>query len=74
MAVAEIEEFLPVPEVARRMHVTPVTVRRWIAGGRLHAIQLGGRRGEWRVSTAELARLGRGEGSVPEDGREGSTS
>lgn len=46
-------EYLTVNEVAERLKVTPLTVRRWLKAGDLVGIQLGDRAG-WRITEADL--------------------
>lgn len=46
-------EYLTVSEVAKRLKVTPLTVRRWINAGSLAGIQLGDRAG-WRITEIDL--------------------
>ena len=46
-------EYLTVSEVAKRLKVTPLTVRRWLNAGSLAGIQLGDRAG-WRITEADL--------------------
>ena len=46
-------EYLTVSEVAKRLKVTPLTVRRWLNSGSLAGIQLGDRAG-WRITEADL--------------------
>lgn len=50
------ERWLTVAEIAERLQVSEVTVRRWLREGTLHGRQLGGRAG-WRVAEAELERF-----------------
>jgi excisionase family DNA binding protein len=45
--------YLTVNEVAERLKVTPLTVRRWLNAGSLEGIQLGDRAG-WRVTESDL--------------------
>ena len=49
-------EYLTVSEVATRLKVTPLTVRRWLHAGSLAGIQLGDRAG-WRITEADLQRF-----------------
>jgi excisionase family DNA binding protein len=56
MSVRERERWLTVAEIAERLQVSEVTVRRWLREGALHGRQLGGRAG-WRVSVEELERF-----------------
>jgi excisionase family DNA binding protein len=56
MTVRERERWLTVAEIAERLQVSEVTVRRWLREGALHGRQLGGRAG-WRVAEAELERF-----------------
>jgi excisionase family DNA binding protein len=46
-------EYLTVSEVAKRLKVTPLTVRRWLNAGSLAGIQLGDRAG-WRITETDL--------------------
>jgi excisionase family DNA binding protein len=52
----EREQWLTVAQVAERLQVSEVTVRRWLREGALAGRQLGGRAG-WRVSSDELERF-----------------
>jgi excisionase family DNA binding protein len=63
MTVRERERWLTVAEIAERLQVAEVTVRRWLREGALHGRQLGGRAG-WRVSEAELERFMRARDGV----------
>lgn len=49
-------ELLTVAEVAERLKVQPLTVRRWLKRGDLAGIQLGDRAG-WRISEDDLDRF-----------------
>ncbi len=53
--------FLTIDEVAARLRVAPLTIRRWLQGGRIHGAQIGGPRGHWRIPESELERIERGE-------------
>jgi excisionase family DNA binding protein len=55
MTVRE-REWLTVAEIAERLRVSEVTVRRWLREGALVGRQLGGRAG-WRVAATELERF-----------------
>lgn len=55
------ERMWTVREVAERVRVDPVTVRRWIKAGRLKAVRPGGTKAGWRIPAEELGRLLRGE-------------
>jgi len=46
-------EYLTVSEVAERLKVQPLTVRRWLNSGDLTGIQLGDRAG-WRITEEDL--------------------
>ena len=46
-------EYLTVSEVAERLKVQPLTVRRWLNSGALTGIQLGDRAG-WRITEEDL--------------------
>lgn len=48
-------ELLTVSEVAERVKVTPLTVRRWINAGELPAAKLGGNKAGWRIDADDLA-------------------
>jgi excisionase family DNA binding protein len=47
-------ELLRIPEAAERLNVSRASVYRWVAEGRLPAVQLGGRGSPLRVPTGEL--------------------
>ena len=49
-------ELLTVAEVAERLKVQPLTIRRWLKSGELAGIQLGDRAG-WRISEDDLGRF-----------------
>jgi excisionase family DNA binding protein len=57
LPMRETQEWLPVSEVAARLHVHPNTVRRLIKNGRLTASRPGGPTGQIRVNTADLDRF-----------------
>ena len=46
-------EYLTVSEIAERLKVQPLTVRRWLNNGALTGIQLGDRAG-WRITEDDL--------------------
>jgi excisionase family DNA binding protein len=46
-------ELLTVAEVAERLRVQPLTVRRWLKSGDLVGVQLGDRAG-WRIAEEDL--------------------
>lgn len=48
-------EWLTVQQVAARFQVHEETVRRWIRDGELPVLDLGGKRGEYRVKLEDLA-------------------
>jgi excisionase family DNA binding protein len=50
----ELETFMTVEEVARRLSLNPETIRRWLRSGRLRGIRLGERRAGWRVRDSDL--------------------
>lgn len=54
-AILETERLLHVAYVARRMLVTPCTVRNWIRAGKLDAIRTP--TGFYRITATALARL-----------------
>ena len=43
------EEWLTVEETAQRLRVTDETVRRWIRRNELHALNVGGKRPDYRI-------------------------
>ncbi len=47
-------EYLTVNEVAERLKVTPLTVRRWLYNGELAGIRLSSGRAGWRITQADL--------------------
>lgn len=49
------EQYLTVAQVADEVHVTAVTVRRWIANGELPAAKAGPRR--WTIRRSDLTRF-----------------
>ena len=52
----EGERLLTVKEVAERLRVHAVTVRRWLESQELHGYRLGQRAG-WRIPESELMRF-----------------
>ena len=52
------EEALTVPEVAKRLRVSPTTIGRMLRDGRLPAVKFGG---QWRITSATIDRVLRGE-------------
>jgi excisionase family DNA binding protein len=49
-------------EIADRLKVSPLTVRRWIREGRLRAVSLGGKKTGYRIRESDLnAFIGRAE-------------
>jgi excisionase family DNA binding protein len=62
--------YLTVNDVAKRLKVTPLTVRRWLNAGSLAGIQLGDRAG-WRITETDLATFldARRRGGVQERAR-----
>jgi excisionase family DNA binding protein len=59
---------LTVEQVAERLQVHPETVRRWLRGGRLKGVRLGGSKLGYRISEDELARFIAASGSDQGDG------
>lgn len=47
-------ELLTVSEVAQRVKVTPLTVRRWINAGELPGSKPGGDKAGWRIDADDL--------------------
>jgi excisionase family DNA binding protein len=56
------ERLLTVTEVAQQLRLNPRTIRRWIAAGRLPAIDLGSDRAGYRIRASAVAAL-LGEGA-----------
>jgi excisionase family DNA binding protein len=54
MYATQSPELLRIPQAAERLNVSRASVYRWIAEGRLPAVQLGGRGSPLRVSAREL--------------------
>ena len=48
------EDWLTVEEVAKLFRVAEETVRRWIRAGALPVLDLGGRKGGYRIKRADL--------------------
>jgi len=48
------QEWLTVAEVAERLKVTEVTVRRWIRSGQMRALYLGSTKAGYRITRADL--------------------
>lgn len=63
MIVAAYPKLLTVAQVARRLNVSEVTVRRRVRAGELPAVQLGGPKTAIRVAEDELAAWLYSEGS-----------
>jgi excisionase family DNA binding protein len=57
----EPDRLVPVARLADRWNVAPLTVRRWIAEGRIQALRVGRL---WRVRNSEVERFER-EASEP---------
>jgi excisionase family DNA binding protein len=55
MTIAAYPKLLTVAQVARRLNVSEITVRRRIRAGELPAVQLGGPKTAIRVAENELA-------------------
>lgn len=63
MDILVAEGMLTAREVAERLRVSPRTVRRWAAAGRLQAVRLGsGPRRPYRVPASALERFARPAG------------
>ncbi|MDP9362897.1 MAG: helix-turn-helix domain-containing protein [Chloroflexota bacterium] len=54
MASIAREEWLSVPDVAKRLDVSEETVRRWIRGRALPVLDLGGPKAGYRIREADL--------------------
>jgi excisionase family DNA binding protein len=57
----ENEPMLSVDEVAERLRLGVVTVRRWLRSGRLKGVRIGSARAGWRIPESEVQRILRGE-------------
>jgi excisionase family DNA binding protein len=55
--VMAAERMLTVEDIADRLSVNPETVRRWIRGGQLKAVLIGGRKTGFRVAESEVDRF-----------------
>jgi excisionase family DNA binding protein len=53
----ENERLLTVQEVSDRLRVHPDTLRRWLRGGRIRGVMMGGRSGGYRIKESEVARV-----------------
>lgn len=51
------ERLMTVQEVAQRLRVHPDTLRRWLRGGRIRGVMMGGRSGGYRIKESEVARI-----------------
>jgi len=51
-----MDEFLTVPDVARRLQVSEETIRRWLRDGKLEGVMLG-RRAGWRIRPESVERM-----------------
>lgn len=51
------EQMYTVKEISELMQVHPLTVIRWIKGGKLQGLKVGGGRSHWRIAKAELDRI-----------------
>lgn len=51
--------YLTTRDIAKRLSINPVTVRRWIEAGKIPAVKIGGkgRHGRWRVKEEDLERF-----------------
>jgi excisionase family DNA binding protein len=64
------ERMYSVREVTERLGVHENTVLRWLKGGQLRGIRLGGKRAGWRIRQSDLERFIDQRANVPEgDGR-----
>lgn len=59
----EDEKYLTVPEVAERLRLSRITVRRWLREGKLRGTLLSDAAG-YRVPESEVRRILRGAGST----------
>ena len=55
--VMTTERLLTVKEVAERLRVHPVTIRRWLLEGRIRGSQPGGAKIGWRIPESEVTRI-----------------
>ncbi len=60
------EEVMTVAEVARRLRVHPVTLRKWLQSGKVRGVRLGGTKTGWRIPASEVGRLLSGDGEQTE--------
>jgi len=51
-----MDEFLTVPDVARKLQVSEETIRRWLRDGKLEGVMLG-RRAGWRIRPESVERM-----------------
>ena len=51
------DDVLTVAEVARRLRVHPVTLRKWLRAGKVRGVRLGGTKTGWRIPASEVTRL-----------------
>ncbi len=51
-----MDEFLTVPDVARKLQVSEETIRRWLRDGRLEGVMLG-RRAGWRIRPESVEKM-----------------
>lgn len=71
LLMSELEAITYTPnEIATLCGVHPETVRRWIRGGQLAAVKLGGK--EYRIAKVELARFWREKGGGELFARDGA--
>jgi excisionase family DNA binding protein len=51
-----MDEFLTVPDVAKKLGIADETVRRWLRDGRLEGVMLG-RRAGWRIRPESVTKM-----------------
>ncbi len=66
------DQFLTPAQLAAELHVTTITVRRWITGGQLAATKAGPRK--WVIRRPDVDRFLAGSGMPPEPSEDPSFS
>src|SRR5688500_10771846 len=60
------EEVMTVAEVARRLRIHPVPLRKWLQAGGVRGGPLGATKAGWRIRGSEVGRLPSGDGGQTE--------